>query len=246
MALHTSLFRNPALLEMWSRNFGEDTCCNQVLQEIGLRLECVPAVTMVNKEPTDANKAFSFIRRQLVSARLGHEKWPVVLATGLATVLALAAVIVALVIAMVAGAWAWAVLLVGIMGLYFTGLGLSLAWTHYHINRLAQARGEPTFSFAWQTALAVPCTLFVYFACLLSAALARRVEWRGITYSLEGMGRIRMTGYRPFGNPSENEASQSANPPEKRGSPVRGGCQLGEASPGSHISARSTNTVSQG
>jgi cellulose synthase/poly-beta-1,6-N-acetylglucosamine synthase-like glycosyltransferase len=245
MALHSRLFRNPALFAKWSRNFGEDTCCNQVLKEIGLRLECVTAVTMVNREPTDGKKAFSFIRRQLISARIGHEKWPVVLVTGLATVSALAGMIIALVIAIAAGAWEWAALSAGIIGLYFTGLGLNLAWTHYHINRLVQARGEPTFSFAWQFALAVPCTLFVYFACLLSAALARRVEWRGITYSLEGKGRIRMTGYRPFGDPPENEASQSVSTPANHDCPVPKGCHLAEASPGPRNSPRSANTVSQ-
>src|SRR5262249_46351356 len=73
MALRTSLFRETDLLERWSHSFGEDTSCHMAVRERGLRLANVPAVTMVNHEVTKGRNGFSFIQRQLISARLGHE-----------------------------------------------------------------------------------------------------------------------------------------------------------------------------
>jgi hypothetical protein len=84
------------------------------------------------------------------------------------------------------------------LGLYSLGLGLCLAWADRHINRLVQARGGAAYSFSWRSLLAAPFTMAVYVICLISAAFVRRVEWRGITYNLEGARRIRMVEYRPF------------------------------------------------
>jgi hypothetical protein len=153
---------------------------------------------MVNHDSIGAKRGFAFIRRQLVSARLGHENWPWVLTIGIGTpLLALLAMALAAV-TWAAGGWALAAGLAVALALYALGLGLCLAWADRHINRLVQARGGSAYGFSWQSLLAGPFTMAVYVACLVSAAFVRRVEWRGITYALEGARRIRMTEYRPY------------------------------------------------
>ena len=198
LALRTSLYRDSDLFDRWLHSFGEDTSCHRVVRSQGLRLACVPAVTMVNHDSIGAKRGFTFIRRQLVSARLGHENWPWVLALGIG-----APLIVLLTMALAAltwadGGWALAAGLAVALALYALGLSLCLAWADRHINRMVQARGGAPYSFSWRSLLAGPFTLGVYVACLFSAALVRRVEWRGITYSLQGARRIRMLEYRPY------------------------------------------------
>jgi hypothetical protein len=200
LALRTSLFRVSDLFDRWSRSFGEDTSCHRVVCSQGLRLEFVPAVTMVNHDSIGAKRGFAFIRRQLISARLGHENWPAVLALGLGTPLAVVAAMALAVATWAAGGWALASGLAAALVLYALGLGLCLAWADRQINRMVQARGEAPYSFSWPSLLAGPFTMAVYLACLVSASFVRRVEWRGITYTLEGARRIRMVEYRPFRN----------------------------------------------
>jgi hypothetical protein len=198
LALRASLFRDSDLFDCWSRSFGEDTSCYRVVRSEGMRLACVPAATMVNHDSIGPKRGCAFIRRQLVSARLGHENWPAVLALGLGTPLAVLGTMVLAGVAWAEGVWALAAGLAAALALYSLGLGLCLAWADRHINRLAQARGEAAYSFSWRSLLAAPFTMAVYVACLVSAAVVRRVEWRGITYNLEGARRIRMVEYRPF------------------------------------------------
>jgi hypothetical protein len=102
--------------------------------------------------------------------------------------------------AWVAGGWALASGLAAALALYALGLGLCLVWADRHINQMVQARGETPYLFSWRSLLAGPFAMAVYMACLVSAAFVRRVEWRGITYTLEGARRIRMVEYRPFRN----------------------------------------------
>jgi hypothetical protein len=209
--LRSSVFRNPALFSMWSRSFGEDTSCHQVLRGMGLTLEYVPAVTMVNTEPTTAKKGLGFIRRQLVSARLGHEKWPVVLMMGLTTNIAVLGLLAVAGLALVKESWALGLGLTAILAVYVTGLGTSFAWANRNINGIVRARGESIHRLSWATMLAMPVTLMVYLACLISAALVRRVEWRGITYSLKSGGRIRMQAYFPYRDVTKISAIPTKN-----------------------------------
>jgi hypothetical protein len=198
LALRTSLFRDSDLFDCWSHSFGEDTSCHRVVRSQGLRLECVPAVTMVNHDSIGAKRGFAFIRRQLISARLGHENWPWVLAIGVGTPLVALGTMVLAGLTWATSGWALAAGLAAALALYALGLGLCLAWADRHIDQLVQARGEAAYSFSWRSLLAAPFTLAVYVACLVSAAFVRRVEWRGITYALEGARRIRMVAYRPY------------------------------------------------
>ena len=208
LAMSRSLFGNPALFAEWSHHFGEDTSCHQVLRRLGLRLHYVPAVTMVNTESTDRKKGFSFIRRQLVSARLGHEKWLTVLLMGLATSFATLGLLIAAGLAFVESYLSFGFGLTGFLAVYLIGLGTSLAWANRSINRIVRARGETTHPLSLTTLWAVPITLIVYPACLISAALVRRIEWRGITYLIERGGRIRMQHYLPYMEAIQTPASK--------------------------------------
>jgi hypothetical protein len=198
MALRRSLFRETDLLERWSRSFGEDTSCYTAVWKRGLRLANVPSAAMVNHEVIGGSSAFSFIQRQLISARQGHKNWAIVLTLGLCTALTTVLGLTSVTVAVVTGAWPAAIAWSTLLATYVLTLGLCLAWTDRRINRLIEERGEATYPFTGRCFMALPFTLFVYLSCLVTAALARQVQWRGITYAVESRRRLRMVKYRPY------------------------------------------------
>jgi cellulose synthase/poly-beta-1,6-N-acetylglucosamine synthase-like glycosyltransferase len=195
MAFRAELFRKSDLLERWARSFVEDTGSHQVLRSLGLLLCHVPQATMVNHETIDLSDCFRFIRRQLLNARLYHESWPVILAMSIGTPLALAG---AMVPALTDGLWQWSAALGALLFASFSTTVFFLSIADRQINRLAQKRGAPPYPYPWKLLLALPLTQAVYLAALVSACFIRKIEWRGITYQVDGSGRVRLMEYRPY------------------------------------------------
>ena len=73
------------------------------------------------------------------------------------------------------------------------------------MRRIVRGRGEdanwlPLAS--WPSyALALPLTQVVYALVLLSSLAIRKVDWRGVSYRIDGPFRIRLLEYRPFATP---------------------------------------------
>jgi hypothetical protein len=198
MAFRADLFRKSEMLDEWARSFVEDTPSHRVLRSLGLRLCHVPAVTMVNHETIDVKDCFRFIRRQLLNARLYHESWPAIVAVSIGTPLALVGAVVPA-LNQLAGDGAWLAAAVGVaLAVYGLGMTFALSWADRQINRLAQARGAAPYPYPWKTLLAALLTHTFHLACLTSASFVRRVEWRGITYEVNGAGRVRLLEYRPY------------------------------------------------
>ena len=198
MAIRADLFRHHKLLDRWARSFVEDTATYEFLRSRGLRLQYVPTVTMVNHETVSLGDCFRFIRRQLLCARLYHESWPTVATVGLGTPLALTAgFATALAVDGPAG-WGLIAGLGASLAFYAAGMAIALSWADRRINSLARERGSEHYPYSWRSLLAVPLTQVVYLASLASASFLRQIEWRGITYQLEGAGRVRLLGYQPY------------------------------------------------
>jgi len=153
---------------------------------------------MVNRESTDLQSCFRFIRRQMLNVRLYHGSWPTIVAHGAGTALALGAAAVLAAIAWTLGNAPIATLLFGAIALYGAVMVLILHWVERHVQRLAHRRGETNASIRWKTVCALPLTHVVYFACLASASVLGRVSWRGITYEFSGPWAVRMRKYRPY------------------------------------------------
>ena len=101
MAVRRSTIENCKLSERWSKAFCEDTLLTDaMMQQSGLKLHRVPDLVIENKETTNVADCFSWISRQLLTVRLHHRLWPLVMAhgisTGLATIVAPLAIILLL------------------------------------------------------------------------------------------------------------------------------------------------------
>ena len=198
MAFRTDLLRQSDVRTRWSRCFCEDVPLNAVLNGLGLRLHLVPAATMINGERVGLRSCFLFIRRQLLSVRLYHRRWPLVLAAGVGTVLAPAAAIGVMALDLAAKDWAAAGVLGGALALWAVGAASAMAWIDAALRGMAARRGA---SLPWPSPRIVPAALltpFVHLAAMLSAMRMRKVEWRGVTYELLGPKTLRMVEYRPY------------------------------------------------
>ncbi len=211
LAFRAELFRASDLLDQWKRSFCEDTVSYGVLRRLGLRVAFVPAATMVNSEHIALKHCFFFIRRQLLTVRLHHPRWPFVLAAGLGAGLALAALVGVLVAAAALGDFVSAGLMMGALAAYAASLAAALWWIDRSLRAMAHQRGEhlPAAS-SWKLALAGPLTQAVYLAALVSVSFLRRVAWRGITYELYGRTPVHLTRYLPY-RLEATRADQSAS-----------------------------------
>jgi hypothetical protein len=198
LAFRADILRRSDVLDRWAVGLVEDAGFYGVLDALGLRLRCVPAATMVNRESTDLPSCFRFIRRQMLNIRLYHSSWPFVLGHGLALSLApvLALGLLATVVAV--GEWGTGGLLAGGLAGYAVGMGALLMYLERPVRRLRRQRGALVSPLSWRTWAAIPLTQAVYAACLLSAAWLRVVDWRGITYHLRGPWDVRLVEYRPY------------------------------------------------
>ena len=198
MAFRTDLLRHSDVRTRWARCFCEDVPLYGVLNGLGLRLHLVPAATMINGERVSLRSCFLFIRRQLLSVRLYHRRWPWVLAAGAGSVLATAAAVGAATADLAAGEWAAAGVLGGALALWAVGLASAMARIDAALRGMAARRGA---ALPWPPLRIIPAALltpFVHLAAMLSAMRMRKVEWRGVTYELLGPMTLRMVEYRPY------------------------------------------------
>jgi Glycosyltransferase like family 2 len=203
-AIRKSAIDSTGLLEHWTHCLGEDTSAYGPLRRAGLRLAFVPAATQVNSESTDLDGAHAFMLRQILSARLHHVFWPLILAANVATIvafsisslLALVGLLGAVlsVLGVTTGLWKFTVFAI-IPALYCAGLLLSLAVGDRLVRRAVSAPPPP-----WGPKVIAAAAIAAAGSthAMLTAPFARSIEWRGITYDIAGRDRIRLRSYRPY------------------------------------------------
>ncbi|MGE0607025.1 MAG: glycosyltransferase family 2 protein [Pirellulales bacterium] len=202
LAVRASILRDSDLLERWGQAFCEDTMLFRVLGQQGMRVEFVPSLMMVNRENCSLTGFVRWMRRQLLTARLYHPRWPAVVAHGIGTSLALAAALVVAAWGALQGQMQTAAWLLGALAIYEGLMIGAVVWIELRMRAIVAARGEPTSWIDGKTGLywllAYPVLQFTYPWVLLAAMRFRQVEWRGVTYAVDGPWQIRLTKYEPF------------------------------------------------
>ncbi|MFL5329793.1 MAG: glycosyltransferase [Gemmataceae bacterium] len=198
LALRMDAIRDCKILEHWAHCFCDDTSLPPLLHNRGLRAKAVGQATMCSYERIDLRNAFTFIRRQMLAARVHHPAWRWVFIFGLSTGAAFGGSVVALAVAVFQHRWEPAAMSVLGLSSYFLVLVGGLFVVEWYIQPLQKARNEPVHLIPWQALAALPLTYAVYLAAMISASWLRHVQWRGITYEVSPRGIIRMLEYRPF------------------------------------------------
>lgn len=98
LAIRTSVIKQCKLIQQWRTAFCEDTLLTSSLKKHKLTLHRVPHLIVENRETVSLLQSFHWISRQLLTVRLHHRAWPMVLlhaiATGIGSIVAPALAIV--------------------------------------------------------------------------------------------------------------------------------------------------------
>lgn len=213
LAIKIDSIHRAGLIDRWRASLCEDTMLRKQLATIGQSVTFVPSLMMVNREDCTLGSFIEWVQRQLLTARLYHPLWIAVVGHGVSTAILLV--------------WGWVVALVCLLsGELNAGLALTLSLIGYRLGMLLMApwmeaavassvreRGEAT---RWQKDLSwtrlawlVLLTQWVYTWALVRCLFIRNVQWRGISYRVQGPWRIHMLGYRRYSAGGREDSMQS-------------------------------------
>jgi hypothetical protein len=201
LAIKMSAIREAELDRRWSHALCEDTMLTHQLSRIGKRVEFQPNLIMVNREDCDVRSFIPWVSRQLLTARLYHRAWALVVIHGIAsaTILLLG--------------WAWVLTLglmqqsqqagvaAGAMALFQLALVLLVLWIGGAVESSLARDGRHT---PWQKPgflrwiYIVTITQWVYSWALLRCLCGNYTDWRGIRYHIASPWRIKMERYQPY------------------------------------------------
>jgi len=212
LAVKRKVIDELGLLDRWRHAFCEDTMLRGQLGKHGLRVKFVPSLMMVNREDCGLVACLSWIRRQLLTARLYHPLWPLVLLHGIGTTLVLAAAVAVMAIAALRGDWTAALWSAGGLLIYETIMVSLLIPMEMAVRRIVRSQGEPTGWISAKILLrlvpAIVLTQLVYTLALLGAQFARKVAWRGVCYEINGPWGIRRLDDPPYSSESPSVAQR--------------------------------------
>ncbi|MFQ4140996.1 glycosyltransferase family 2 protein [Chlorogloeopsis sp. ULAP02] len=202
IAMKLSVLRRSGLLEKWTQSISVDTPILGALQAMGLNVKFVPTVLMPNREECNLAQCLRFIQRQLLSTRLYNPQWLLIVAQVFTSTLAVVMILVLLLIVLSSGNIGAALGITGGFASYILALALQMVLVEQCVQRVFRARDESTTRFSTLIAakmlVAIPLTQLIYAAAIVSAILIQKVEWRGISYQIQGPWNIRLIEYQPY------------------------------------------------
>jgi cellulose synthase/poly-beta-1,6-N-acetylglucosamine synthase-like glycosyltransferase len=211
LAVKRSAIEKAELLDRWRNAFCEDTMLFRQLGQRGLRVKFVPSLMMVNREDCGLVSCLSWIRRQLLTARLYHSRWLLVFLHGIGTTAVLLLASIMTVVAAFRGDWTSALWFFGGLIAYEAIMFSLLIPMELAVRRIVRSRKEPT---GWITLRAAVClvpaiilTQAVYTLALLGAQFAKKVSWRGVSYSVGGPWKIQRLDDPPYSSEAEENAA---------------------------------------
>jgi hypothetical protein len=201
------------LLGRWRTAFCEDTMLYRQLGRRKLRVEFVPALMMVNREDCGLGACRRWISRQLLTMRLYHPLWPLVVLHGFGTSLLLAVALVATAIAALRRDWPAMLWCAGGLAVYEAIMIGLLLPMEIAARRIIRWQGGPTGWLTWKALFrllpAVALTQVVYTLALIGAQFARTVSWRGVRYRIGGPWDIERLDDPPYSGEAPPAAGHS-------------------------------------
>lgn len=219
LAIKTEIVRQTKLLEKWQYAFCEDTMLRRALQEKGLEIKSLTSLMMVNREECTLSNFRYWVSRQLLNAKLYHPSWFPIFIYGTSTTLIPAIALGSLFLALFTQQWLYAFFLGGSLISYITVLAILIGiWEANIAQKLTAECGHPqapsckgermtirqeilpqySAHAILKLILAIPLTQLVCAIALWQTMLTKQIEWRGITYQINGPWNIKLLDYFPY------------------------------------------------
>jgi hypothetical protein len=202
LAIKLDSIRRSGILERWRHAYGDDTLVRTQLATIGQKVVFVPTLMMINRENCTLASFQGWVKRQLLSARLYHPFWLLVVGHGISSALVILWGLLSGLALLMQGNPIGASLVFLALFAFHVGQTCLLPWMEKSVCAIASARGEdvswPNKS-NWFTILWIGwLTQWIYTWALLKCLFLNRFTWRGIDYKVDGPWKITMLGYRPY------------------------------------------------
>lgn len=192
MAIRRSVIDQCSLTDRWSKSFCEDTPLASALKKERLKTHRIANLIIENNETTNLRECFAWIARQLLTVRLHHPGWPLVmlhgLITGVATIIApTASVLLFISGAIVAGRsvlLAWLVYqIVNAVLLTLIGIENRKAMTQRNASKDHRAIEQPSGMTVFGAGILVQ---LLHPVAVIKTVFTQTVQWRGIAYRVSG------------------------------------------------------------
>ncbi len=208
LALRRKTLEASPLMERWSRSFNDDIIVGDLIREMGLRMQFVPTLIMVNREEVTLASCLPWVARQMVHARFYQANWPLVASFSLfSAIMPFLCALIGLGYLIVGDLVGWVCLATAVLH----SISLDLLWSH-NSRFVCQLMGQ-TYDSNWKMGTRVlHATLganLMFAAALVSAMTSNTVRWRGITYRIRSRWNVEMVEYLPYSTTAPTEASIS-------------------------------------
>ncbi|MEM9904896.1 MAG: glycosyltransferase family 2 protein [Cyanobacteria bacterium P01_D01_bin.44] len=202
MAIKLPVLRQSRLLTTWTQSISIDAPVTQAMRELGLTVKFVPTVMMINREECDLGKCMRWLKRQFLNSWLYmSQRSLVIIETFVPPALLFLAIILSI-ISLAMGQLGVAIWAFGSVVSYLLATSLIVMFLEQSVQQIVQKRGEVPVRFSIlgliKIVLAIPLTHLVSARMMASAMLTHSVEWRGVTYQIQGPWDIRLSQYRPY------------------------------------------------
>ncbi len=202
LAIKMDSIRRAGILDRWRTAYCEDTMVRKQLSMIGQKVDFVPSLMMFNREDCTVVSFRSWVKRQLLAARLYHPFWILVVGQGVSSAILILWGLLTCLTLLAQGNMLGASLVFLALLLFHVGLTSMLPWIERAVCCIAEARGEDVSWLkrpSWLAKLWIAwLTQWLYIWALFRVLFLKRFNWRGIEYEVSGPWGIKMLGYQPY------------------------------------------------
>lgn len=202
LAIKLDSIRRAGIVDRWRHAYGDDTMIRNQLSTIGEKVVFVPSLMMINREGCTVASFQSWVKRQLLSARLYHPFWLLVVGHGISSALMILWGLLSCIAFLLQGNLLGAGLVFLALLAFHVCMTSMLPWMERAVCAIANARGEDVSwpgKSNWITVMWIAwLTQWTYTWALVCCLFLKRFNWRGIEYTVAGPWSIKMLGYQPF------------------------------------------------
>ncbi len=196
-ALKAEIACSPDVRQLWSTTLVEDAPIAALLRNRAMRLVFVPEVMMVNRESCGLLQFVFWAHRQTLAARL-YNRFPNYPNMAMTAVYHGAFVVATMVIGIAALQGNAGTCLVAVLALlmFEACKGMSILTAEIAVRRTMSGFGRPirspSMAVVFASMILMPLTSALSALIWSMACLRKTVEWRGVTYRVDGPQKIRL------------------------------------------------------
>ncbi|BCL34598.1 glycosyltransferase [Nostoc sp. MS1] len=202
LAIKREVLHQTGLLERWGQAFGEDTMIRSVLAKYNLKVKFVPSLIMLNREECDLPSLKYWFQRQLLASRLYHPWWWAVVTDAVFTILIPQTLLVVWFFGFLGGQGDTAIFALTWYVIYMTALVMLMLFLELVVQPIISSQGKPVTQLSLPLILkmwvGMPLTHWIYGWAMVASLKMQAVNWRGVTYEVNGPWNIQLLEYRPY------------------------------------------------